>query len=126
MDKSFKPESSPTHKHWYSSIVDSVNSDKHSSFHASRSLTSTPSSLLYAYDNAVHGFSASLSLQELENLKKSPGFVSAYSDKTAKLDTTHTTDFLSLNPSTGLWPASNYGEDIIIGVLDSGASMTEV
>ena len=74
MDKSFKPESSPTHKHWYSSIVESLNSDKHSSFHSSRSVTTTPSSLLYTYDNAFHGFSASLSLQELENLKK-PGFV---------------------------------------------------
>ncbi|KAF3452418.1 hypothetical protein FNV43_RR02851 [Rhamnella rubrinervis] len=120
MDKSFKPESSTTHKHWYSSIVDSLNSDKNSSFHAGRSLTATPSSLLYAYDHAVHGFSASLSLEQLENLKNLPGFVSAYGDKTLTVDTSHTTDFLSLNPSTGLWPASNYGEDIIIGVLHSG------
>ncbi|KAF3452420.1 hypothetical protein FNV43_RR02853 [Rhamnella rubrinervis] len=116
MDKSFKPESSTTHKHWYSSIVDSLNGDKKSSFLAGRSFTTTPS-LQYTYDHAVHGFSASFGLEELENLKKSPGFVSAYSDKTATVDTT---DFLSLNPFTGLWPASNYGEDIIIGVLDSG------
>ena len=46
--------------------------------------------------------------------------MSAYSDKTATVDTTHTTDFLSLNTSAGLWPASNYGEDIIVGVVDSG------
>nr|POE77126.1 subtilisin-like protease sbt1.9 [Quercus suber] len=29
-------------------------------------------------------------------------------------------EFLSLKASTGLWPASNYGKDIIIGVIDSG------
>lgn len=108
MDKSFKPESSTTHKHWYSSIVDGLNNGKPSS------------SLLYTYENAVHGFSASLTAQELENLRKSPGFLSAYGDQTVTVDTTHTTDFLSLNPSTGLWPAANYGEGVIVGVVDSG------
>ncbi|KAH7543404.1 hypothetical protein FEM48_Zijuj02G0180400 [Ziziphus jujuba var. spinosa] len=109
MDKSFKPESHSDHKHWYSSIVDSLNNENPPSFRVKRS--STPSSLLYTYDNAFHGFSASLSPHELENLKNFPGFVSAYSDKAVTVDTTHTTDFLSLNPYAGLWPASNYGQE---------------
>ncbi|KAH7543411.1 hypothetical protein FEM48_Zijuj02G0181100 [Ziziphus jujuba var. spinosa] len=113
MDKSFKPEFHPTHHHWYSSIVDALNNGNDPS-------SSSSSSLLYTYDTAIHGFSATLSPQELEILKKSPGFVSAYSDKMATAHTTRSIDFLSLNPSTGLWPASNYGEDVIIGVIDSG------
>ena len=39
---------------------------------------------------------------------------------TTKLDTTRTPEFLSLTPSTGLLNASNYGEDMIIGIVDSG------
>jgi hypothetical protein len=53
-------------------------------------------------------------------LKKTPGFISAYRDKTVNLDSTHTPEFLSLNPSVDLWPDSNFGEDVIVGVLDPG------
>ncbi|KAL2512682.1 Subtilisin-like serine endopeptidase family protein [Abeliophyllum distichum] len=61
-----------------------------------------------------------MSKDELEALKKSPGFLSAYADGEIIPDTTHTYKFLSLNTATGLWPASEYGKDVIIGVVDSG------
>ncbi|XP_050381368.1 subtilisin-like protease SBT3 [Argentina anserina] len=116
MDKSLMPKLFTSHQHWYSSIVDSFKIDSHTSLDLHRS---TPS-LLYTYDNAFHGFSAVLSPNELKTLEKSPAFVSAYKDRTVTVDTTHTTTFLSLNPSTGLLHASNLGEDIIVGVIDSG------
>ncbi|XP_077248853.1 subtilisin-like protease SBT3 isoform X2 [Tasmannia lanceolata] len=109
MDKSTMPKTFTSHTHWYSTTLKSL----------SPSTTTTPQ-LLYAYDNAIHGFSAVLSSAQLEALKQSPGFISAYPDMNVKVDTTHTTDFLSLNSNYGLWPASNYGKDIIVGVIDSG------
>ncbi|WOG90708.1 hypothetical protein DCAR_0309952 [Daucus carota subsp. sativus] len=110
MDKSLMPEAFASHDLWYSNTIHSVKA---------QDLESSPS-LVYTYDHAFHGFSALLSKDELETLKKSPGFVSAYSDKNVTLDTTHTFEFLSLNLVTGLWPASDYGKDVIIGVIDTG------
>ncbi|KAK3001726.1 hypothetical protein RJ639_021784 [Escallonia herrerae] len=108
--KSLMPKVFTSHHDWYSTTVDSLKS---------ASNQSAPT-LLHVYDNAVHGFSAVLSGDEVERLRSSPGFVSAYSDRIAMIDTTHTTDFLHLNPLTGLWPASDYGTDVIIGVIDCG------
>ncbi|KAL3514474.1 hypothetical protein ACH5RR_027191 [Cinchona calisaya] len=115
MDKSFMPKAFVSHQHWYTNTLNSLkftspNSDQQKQ----------PLELLYTYDNVFHGFSAALSNSELEAVKKLPGFVSACSDKVGTLDTTHSTDFLSLNPVTGLWPASDYGKDVVIGVLDTG------
>jgi hypothetical protein len=101
---------------WYSSIVDCLDSKRPTSSEENQSF----SSFVYTYNHVLHGFSASLSQEALDNLRESPGFVSAYRDRNATLDTTHTPEFLSLNPTGGLWAASNYGEDVIIGVIDSG------
>ncbi|KAM7514349.1 hypothetical protein LguiA_003932 [Lonicera macranthoides] len=110
MDKSQMPKAYISHHHWYATTVDSVNSGAHQN----------PPSLIYIYDNTLHGFSAVLSKEELDSLKQSPGFVSAYSDSPVTLDTTHTSEFLSLNPVTGLLPAADYGRDVIVGVIDTG------
>ncbi|KAJ8772891.1 hypothetical protein K2173_028068 [Erythroxylum novogranatense] len=111
MDKSIMPKTFLSHEQWYSSIFSSTKSSRQ---------TPTRDSLIYTYDNAAHAFSAFLSSEELEAIKKTPGFVSAYKDKTVTVDTTHTTDFLSLSPFSGLWPASDFGKDAIIGVIDTG------
>nr|XP_016451130.1 PREDICTED: subtilisin-like protease SBT1.9 [Nicotiana tabacum] len=116
LDKSFMPKIFASHQNWHSSIIDTIKID----------VPTTPNNhhltpkLLYSYDNVIHGFSAVLSKDELEALKKSPGFLSAYKDRTVEAHTTYTSEFLKLNPASGLWPASGFGQDIIIGVLDSG------
>ncbi|XP_047983692.1 subtilisin-like protease SBT3 [Salvia hispanica] len=109
MDKPSMPKAFSSHHFWYSSILKSVN----------QATNPTPK-LLYVYDHAFHGFSVSVSETELELLKTSPGFVSAYPDTAVTPDTTRTPDFLSLSPASGIWPASGYGKDVIIGVVDTG------
>lgn len=109
MDKSRMPNSFSSHHQWYSSIVESIKTSK----------TPTPPTI-YTYKHAIHGFSASLSKDELERLKRTPGLLVASEDKNCVLDTTHTPEFISLSQSTGLWPSSKFGEDIVIGVVDSG------
>ncbi|KAL0325568.1 UNVERIFIED_CONTAM: Subtilisin-like protease SBT3 [Sesamum radiatum] len=98
MDKSFMPKAFSSHHYWYSSMLQSVKSVAQTSLDRDN----LESKLVYTYDNAFHGFSAVMSKPELEALKKSPGFLSAYVD------------------ATGLWPASQYGKDVIIGVIDGG------
>ncbi|XP_058204302.1 subtilisin-like protease SBT3 [Rhododendron vialii] len=117
MDKSHMPKAFTAPHHWYSSAVDSI---KTASLATSDRGLQSPARVLYTYDSAAHGFSAVLSEDELETVKKLSGFLSAYGDRQVTVDTTHTFEFLSLNPVTGLWPASDYGKDIIVGVLDTG------
>lgn len=103
------PKAFANHHSWYLSTVDSV-----------LSTSSISSKLIYSYTHVIHGFSASLSVAELEALKTSPGYISSVRDLPVKPDTTHTSQFLGLNSETGAWPASNYGKDTIIGLVDTG------
>lgn len=117
MDKSLMPKAFTHHHTWYSSVIDSL---KFTNPPSSIKYDQPSPSLIYAYSNDSSGFCALVSLHELEALKNSLGFVSAFEDGSFTLHTIHTPEFLSLNPSIGLWPASDYGNDVIVGVIDSG------
>lgn len=117
MDKSSMPKAFSTHHFWYSSLLKSAKSVAQTSLDAA---DKSEPKLIYTYDHAFHGFSAVMSRDELQVLKKSGGFVSAYVDDVVTPDTTHSTKFLSLNTAAGIWPASQYGKDVIIGIIDTG------
>ncbi|XP_055808490.1 subtilisin-like protease SBT3 [Solanum dulcamara] len=116
LDKSFMPKIFASHQNWHSSIIDTIKIESPTTQNGYHPVPQ----LLYSYDNVLHGFSAVLSKDEFEALKKSPGFLSAYKDRPVEAHTTHSPEFLKLNPASGLWPASGFGQDVIIGVLDSG------
>lgn len=113
MDRSAMPKAFSDHHSWFLATISSISDTAESTF------TKT-SKHIYTYTSSVHGFSASLTESELEALKKSPGYISSTRDRQMKVHTTHTSEFLGLSPSSGAWPAANYGEDIIIGLVDTG------
>ncbi|KAH0752633.1 hypothetical protein KY285_005781 [Solanum tuberosum] len=116
LDKTFMPKIFATHQNWHSSIIDTIKIEAPTTQNGYHPVPK----LLYSYDNVLHGFNVVLSKDEFEALKKSSGFLSAYKDRPVEAHTTHSSKFLNLNPASGLWPASGFGQDVIIGVLDSG------
>lgn len=114
MDLSSMPKAFCTHQDWYLNTLTSIATENfRPSFLAS-------SKLVYTYTTAIHGFSAILSPSELKAIQNLPGFVSSIEDKQVKVDTTHTSKFLGLNTNSGIWPKSNFGKDVIIGLVDTG------
>jgi len=93
------------HSIWYRSILKSI---------------SNSAEILYTYDNAIHGFSARLTLEETQLLKSQIGILKVLPEKIYKPLTTRTPQFLGLDKITDTFPASNATSDIIIGLLDTG------
>nr|GMC73109.1 subtilisin-like protease SBT1.4 [Ipomoea batatas] len=105
--KSKKPLVFSSHHHWYSSIIGTLSN--HSS-----------SELLYTYDRVAHGFSARLTPSQASELRNIPGVISVLPDQILQPQTTQSPKFLGLTESNGLWPDSDFADDVIVGVLDSG------
>ncbi|PON94210.1 Subtilase [Trema orientale] len=114
MDLSAMPKAFNDHHSWYSATLLSSFSENVSQ------TTSINSKLIYSYTHVIKGFSATLTAEELRAIKTSPGYVSSIKDVPVKVDTTHSSQFLGLNSNSGAWPDSNYGKDVIIGLVDTG------
>ncbi|MCD7466882.1 hypothetical protein HAX54_003961 [Datura stramonium] len=78
------------------------------------------SRIIHSYHHVAMGFAARLSAEEVKEMQKKDGFVSARVEKILALHTTHTPNFLGLYQNMGFWQESNYGKGVIIGVLDTG------
>eukprot|EP00258_Populus_trichocarpa_P032954 XP_024448973.1 subtilisin-like protease SBT5.4 [Populus trichocarpa] len=81
--------------------------------------------IFYSYTNSINGFAAVLEEEEASALAKHPDVVSVFLNKARKLHTTHSWSFLGLEkdgvvPPSSLWKKARYGEDVIIGNLDTG------
>jgi len=80
---------------------------------------------VYSYKYTFNGFAAELTKAQAKALEASPGVLSVGVDQKYTLATVSTPHFLGLDAArTGLWAQlggqGNAGEDIVIGMVDSG------
>ncbi|XP_075643702.1 subtilisin-like protease SBT3 [Castanea sativa] len=110
MDHTHKPESFLTHESWHRSILKSLSS----------SPTDDKELLLYSYNHVMNGFSARLTPSQLSEIEESPSHLATNPDSFVKSMTTYSPKFLGLQKNFGIWPTASYGEDVIVGVVDTG------
>ncbi|KAJ9690058.1 hypothetical protein PVL29_012627 [Vitis rotundifolia] len=82
-------------------------------------------SIFYSYTHHINGFAANLEDEEAAELSKRPGVVSIFLNQKYKLQTTRSWEFLGLErngeiPADSIWVKARFGEDIIIGNIDTG------
>ncbi|CAK9179985.1 unnamed protein product [Ilex paraguariensis] len=102
VDSHSKPSIFPTHYHWYSSEF------------------TDPLNILHVYETVFHGFSASLTPSQAASVLQHPSILATFEDRRRQLHTTRSPQFLGLRNQQGLWSYSDYGSDVIIGVVDTG------
>ena len=81
--------------------------------------------ILAIYNTVLNGFAARLTEAEVLTLRANPQVIDIQADEARTLTTMSTSNFLGLTAPGGLWSQSvagklNKGEDIVIGVVDSG------
>lgn len=108
-----RPSLFSTQDEWYSSMIHSLTDPKIDSITSTR--------IFYTYDIVLQGFAARLTDQEAKRFANEHGVLAVTEDMaTVRLDTTRSPDFLGLNANYGLWNDTNFGESVIIGIVDSG------
>jgi subtilisin family serine protease len=114
MDVEKMPAPFVEHEGWYLSVLSSLPS-------ATTAGEAAAPVHLYTYAHVMHGFSAVLTSRQLEELRGVDGHVAAFPETYGRLHTTHTPAFLGLTSGgSGVWPASKFGDGVIVGIVDTG------
>ncbi|XP_065029203.1 subtilisin-like protease 4 [Musa acuminata AAA Group] len=102
---------------WYSSLLSLASLEANDTEFAR-------SRVIYSYRHVVTGFSALLTEREVEAMSKLDWFLHAYPSPVYHLMTTHSPKFLGLRQriGNGVWNATNMGQGVIVGILDTGVT----
>lgn len=76
---------------------------------------------LYNYTVTFNGFAARMTEAQADLLRASTDVIAVTEDKKYKLNTVSSPEFLELRESGSAWDLGFVGEDVIIGIMDSGA-----
>ncbi|KAL2462487.1 Subtilase family protein [Forsythia ovata] len=114
-----KPSIFPTHKHWYESTLRSLST---TAIDDKLSDSTDVSSVIHTYETVFHGFSAKLSTSEAQKIESLSGIVAVIPEQVRHVHTTRSPEFLGLktSDSAGLLKESDFGSDLVIGVIDTG------
>jgi subtilisin family serine protease len=93
---------------------------KLSEFHQRLASQSSNRELLYSYTHTFNGFSVKMTAQQAEMLKHDANVVGVWRDEAQQLTTANTPAFLGLTGPDGQHTLGIKGDDIVIGVIDSG------
>ncbi|KAF8406820.1 hypothetical protein HHK36_005941 [Tetracentron sinense] len=118
-----KPSVFPTHKRWYESSLQSISSlSPKIKVSAEKTPDSSENRIIHTYETVFHGFSAKLSPLEAEKLETLAGVLAVIPEQVRHVHTTRSPQFLGLKTrdSSGLLKESDFGSDLVIGVIDTG------
>lgn len=88
---------------------------------ALRGVGAGPSKKLYNYSVAFNGFAAKMTESQADQLRASGDVLAVTEDQKYRLNTISTPEFLGLRDAGSAWDMGYVGEDVIIGIMDSGA-----
>ncbi|KAJ8769977.1 hypothetical protein K2173_009059 [Erythroxylum novogranatense] len=118
------------HPHGYEPTVLDVN--KRTEYHYELLATYMTSkekakeAIIYSYTHSINGFAAILEEEAAAKISEHPEVVSVFPSQENELHTTRSWQFLGLESRNGkisadsLWTKGRFGEDVIIGNLDTG------
>lgn len=90
-------------------------------FHRNLAAQSGADKLIYSYTHTFNGFSAKMTAAQAEALRNHPNVVGVWRDEAQQMTTSNTPAFLGLTSSPdGLHTLGVKGEDVVIGIVDSG------
>lgn len=75
---------------------------------------------IYDYVYSVNGFVAQLTEAEAAALEGQSGVMAVFQDEIRYPQTDNTPDFLGLSDRGGAWASGYTGEDVVVGVIDTG------
>ncbi|KAI3842221.1 hypothetical protein MKW98_026011 [Papaver atlanticum] len=81
--------------------------------------------IYYSYTKNINGFAANLDQEEAQEISKHPNVISIFEDKGKELQTTKSWEFIGLEHNgeillRSLWERARFGENVIIGSIDTG------
>ncbi|KAJ4788470.1 Subtilisin-like protease SBT1.7 [Rhynchospora pubera] len=100
---------------WYRSLIELLPNSQ------TPNATVTKPQIFYEYQTVMQGFAATLTPEEAQIISEHDGVIRVYRDQLSiELQTTHSPDFIGLSTYYGIWQESNLGDDVIIGLVDTG------